>query len=671
MMGKSFIPKGSFMTENKSSTAAVITGAAIALCIIFVLTSALFGFWYYKDRSFPADGNSLRPSPTAVPEIVRPPESSDPNETLAMLKQAIVPENDLYDLACRLQGLCNIPKTTQTKPYEIGDREKFWILDSDTEEYRQIDTALLYITDHTYFWAEVGANAPLDKVQSLMNTFENEIYPTNREFFGSEWTPGVDGDPHIFVIYADTIGHNIAGYFNSSDEFNPLVKKNSNNHETYVLGANQDLEREYTYSALAHEFVHMIQFPSDRNEVAWISEGFANLGAFINGYGIGSVDYLYLRNTDLQLNTWVDNSSPDFGAHYGQSFLFVAYFLDRFGETATKHLISNPANDLASIDDTLAALNLTDPATGTLITADSLFMDWAVTNFLLDSSVGDGRYVYNNYPAAIRASAPVTISSCPQSALTYDVHQYGVDYIAIECEGDHILSFSGSTVARLLSAGPYSGRYAFWSNKGDESDMTLTKEFDFTGVEAPITLSFHAWYDIENKWDYLYLEASEDGKTWQVLNTPSGTDSDSSSNGYGWGYTGSSNGWVEETIDLSQYAGRKVSVRFEYITDAGLNGEGFLLDDVAVEAAGYRSDFEADDGGWAAAGFVRIQNALPQTFRLALIQTSDSSVTMIPLNPDQTAEIPLSLPAGEKAYLVIAATTRFTSAAASYQIEVR
>jgi hypothetical protein len=32
-------------------------------------------------------------------------------------------------------------------------------------------------------------------------------------------------------------------------------------------------------------------------------------------------------------------------------------------------------------------------------------MDWAVTNFVLDKIIGDGRYVYNNYPGAHRASA--------------------------------------------------------------------------------------------------------------------------------------------------------------------------------------------------------------------------------------------------------------------------
>ena len=184
-------------------------------------------------------------------------------------------------------------------------------------------------------------------------------------------------------------------------------------------------------------------------------------------------------------------------------------------------------------------------------------------------------------------------------------------------------------------------------------------------------MNFRAWYDIETDYDYVYLEVSEDGETWQIITTPSGTGEDPSGNSYGWGYNGVSSEWIEESIDLSQYAGRKVFVRFEYVTDAAVNGEGFLLDDVSVEALNYKSDFEADEGGWVAEGFVRVQNDLPQTFRLALILSGDSSVRMIPVNPDQTAEIPLSLKSGESAYLVITGTTRFTRETASYQIEIR
>jgi hypothetical protein len=335
-------------------------------------------------------------------------------------------------------------------------------------------------------------------------------------------------------------------------------------------------------------------------------------------------------------------------------------------------LVTDPANGFDSVDDVLTQIKATDSVTGKPITADDFFMDWAATNFLLDKSVGDGRYIYNNYPNANRASAGETISSCPQSAQTTDVHQYGVDYIEIDCTGDHTISFTGSTVTGLIPADPYSGKYAFWSNKGDKSDMKLTRDFDFTQVSGPINLSYHTWYDIEEDWDYVYLEVSEDGKTWQIIKTPSSTDTNPSGNSYGWGYTGVSNGgWIEESVDLSQYSGKKISVRFEYITDDAVNGEGFLLDDVSVDAAGYKSDFEADDGGWTADGFARIQNALLQTFRLAVIQTKDSSVTTIPVNTDQTAQIPLSLASGDKAYLVITGTTRFTRELGTYQIEIK
>ena len=90
----------------------------------------------------------------------------------------------------------------QAKSYQVGDKEKFWISNSDTAEHRQGHFTLLYITPHSYFWAEDGAEVNEGDMKALMDTFEEKIYPTDREFFGSEANPGVDGDPHIYVLYA-------------------------------------------------------------------------------------------------------------------------------------------------------------------------------------------------------------------------------------------------------------------------------------------------------------------------------------------------------------------------------------------------------------------------------------------------------------------------------------
>lgn len=645
---------------------AVIVAAGVVIYQAAQLVPTTYDFPSFEPTSVFSND-----APSPVPTLDQTPVEAVSADTLETLNRTQVPENDPYELACRLKGICDVPRTVPAKSYKVGDTEQFWVSDNDTAQHRQITARLVYITPHSYFWAEEGANYRESDVKRLMDTFENKIYPTNREFFGEEFIPGIDGDPHIYVIYAGGLGSSVAGYFNSSDSFHPLVKEYSNAHETYMLSDTQDLRDEYTYGVLAHEFVHMIQFASDRNDVSWLSEGFAELGVFLNRYDVGGKDWEYALDPDLQLTTWGDSVGEN-GPHYGQAFLFFAYFLDRFGEEATQALTKNPENSISSVDDTLAALGITDPLTGRLITADDVFMDWASALYLKDAGVGDGRYTYNNYPGSPRTSNTDLIASCPQSPLTFSVSQYGMDYVNISCAGDFTLNFRGSTAIKLLPTEMRSGKYAFWSNKGDESNMTLTREFDFTGVTAPLEISYWTWYDIEEDWDYLFVEASTNGETWEILKTPSGTDYNPSGNSYGWGYTGATGGWIEETVDLSKFAGQKTYIRFEYITDAAVNGEGLLLDDVRVDAVGYRSDFEADDGGWLAEGFARIENALPQTYRLSLILKGDSTtVTEIELNADQTAEIPLSLRNGEQAILVVAGTTRFTTIPAAYQIEVK
>jgi hypothetical protein len=220
---------------------------------------------------------------------------------------------------------------------------------------------------------------------------------------------------------------------------------------------------------------------------------------------------------------------------------------------------------------------------------------------------------------------------------------------------------------------PYSGKYAFWSNQGDEADMTLTREFDFTGQTGPLSMSYWTWYDLEKDYDYLYLTASLNGEDWQILITPSGTAEDPSGNSYGWGYTGESAGWIEERVDLSEFADKQVQIRFEYVTDAAVNGEGMLLDDIAIPEIGYYSDFENDTGGWQTDGWVRIQNIIPQTYGVALIQDGDqTTVQQIDLAPDQTAQIAFSIEDDvNEVVLVVTGMTRFTRQKAAYRFEIQ
>jgi hypothetical protein len=617
-----------------------------------------------------------RPFPTPIPGLA-PDEQAE--QMARRLAEEPVPAADPYDLARRLRGLADVPRVTaeSAAPLEVGARETFWATNVDTDEHFQFTARLVYATDHVYFFAEEGVSAEESEARDLSEEFETRIYPTNRAFFGSEWTPGVDGDAHLYIVYATNLGDSIAGYFGSNDSLTPAVHPYSNAHEMFFLNADvQGLGDEYALSTLAHEFEHMIQWNQDRNENGWLDEGFAEVAAFINGYDVGGADTLFAYDTDLPLTYW----PPDVdAAHYGQSFMLVAYFLDRFGPEATRALVASQANGLDSIDAVLAGLGEVDPMSGQSLTTEDVVRDWAVAMVLQDSSVAGGRYAYASYPRAPQASPQVSLSRCPSGEVPGEVNQYGFETIDIDCRGEFTLTFQGDTLARIVPAEAHGGDHMVWSNRGDQSDMTLTRSFDLRGLSGPIEFSYWTWFDIEEGWDYAYLTASQDqGTTWQVLETPSGTEWDPYGNSFGPGYTGLSGGgsasqWIREAVDLSQYAGRQVMLRFEYITDAAVNGEGILLDDLALPALGYQEGFEEGDGGWEAHGFIRLYNRLPQAYRVVLaVRRDDWQIEELTLDTDRRAEVPLRLDDEvREAALIILGTTRSTWQPAPYLVEIR
>jgi len=654
----------------------------MALCLVCAAGSvfALRFLSSWMQTATPAALPTMTVEATATSAIAPTEPARDPDrarEMLETLAQTVVPINEPIELAERLRGLPDVPRVlaTEAEPIPLGTVETFWVGNVDTIENFQIQADLVYATDHVYFWVEQGVKYGLEDVKALVDDFETHAYPTNRAFFGSEWSPGVDGDPHLYILYARNLGASVAGYFSAADELSPLAHEYSNGHEMFYLSAdNVELWEEFTYSVLAHEFQHMIHWSLDRNEESWLNEGFSELASFLNGYDIGGWDFAYASDPDLTLTYWPTNGGP----HYGQSFLFVAYMLERFGPEVTQAVVAHPNNGLDSIDQTLAELGIEDPLSGAPVRADDLHRDWAVALLLQDPTVADGRYAFESYVAP-QVQVADRFDECPFGPQERQVSQYGVDYIRVDCAGEYTLLFDGASEVQVLPAEPLSGEYAFWSNRGDESDMTLTRSFDLQEVSGPIELRYWTWYEIEEGWDYLYLEISADGgETWQILETPSGTAEDSSGNSYGWGYTGYSGGgsrpaWIQEKVDLSAFAGQEILLRFEYITDAAVNGDGFLLDDIRVDALGYFEDFETGDGGWRAEGFVRLYNRLPQTYQVILVEHGDEiRVRPVALDAENSAEIEFQAGDGiDYITLIVSGTARHTWQPAPYRFELR
>jgi hypothetical protein len=585
-----------------------------------------------------------------------------------ILANTVIPVRDRLDLARRFKLSDQpIPAVVNPTPpaYQPGDQETFWVGESDTLRFFQVTATLRYMGPNSYWWIENGFNVTDEQVEASAETFENAIYPTNRAFFGSEWSPGVDNDPRVHIFIGNVPG--VGGYFYSINEYSRLINPYSNEKEMFFININYaGPGSDRLASILAHEFQHMIHWYNDGNEETWVNEGLSELAMALNGYDAGGTERAFAQEPDTQLNAWGQSANESIN-HYGASFLFMSYFLERFGEDAMRQVVAHPANGADGFSQVLAA-------EGEALGFDDVFADWLIANYLDDPGLGDGLWGYRDLSLDTlslddqHGDYPVQLESA--------VSQYAADYIAFDgLEGSLTIEFEGATQVKVVPNEAHSGTYQWWSNRGDDSDMTLTRTFDLSGVEQA-ALQFWTWYNIEEGWDFAHVEASIDGgQTWDILPARYTTTDNKSGNSFGHAWTGISGGgdtpqWVQEEVDLSAYAGQVVDVRFEYITDDAVNQVGFLVDDIALPAIAYQDDAEAGEGGWQAIGFVRIDNLLPQRYVVQAIELgAEPRVQRLALDEGNQGRLTITdLGAvNDEVVLVVSGITPFTTEIADYR----
>lgn len=87
-------------------------------------------------------------------------------------------------------------------------------------------------------------------------------------------------------------------------------------------------------------------------------------------------------------------------------------------------------------------------------------------------------------------------------------------------------------------------------------------------VSAGQNLSFWCWYDLEEDWDYAFVEVSRDGRCYEVVDS----------------FTGRSDHWEYREYALNDYVNESVFIRFRYTTDSRTTGQGFFVDDISPVA---------------------------------------------------------------------------------------
>jgi hypothetical protein len=513
-------------------------------------------------------------------------------------------------------------------------------------------------------WVEDGLRYDQTALARSAENFEQNVYPTNRAFFGSEWSPGIDSDPHLHILHSSGahMGGSVAGYYSSADEYSQLANPYSNQREMFYISLNgASPGTEFYDGVLAHEFQHMIHWANDRNEETWVNEGCAELAAYLNGYDPGGFEWVFQADPDVQLTTWpqLGQAAP----HYGSSYLFMAYFLGRFGEETMKRVVAHPANGMVGFDLVLDSFDLT---------FEDVFADWLVANHV--DHIDDELELQYQYPDHVVGPVSTDVSHDQYPVRRQStVHQYAADYIEIKSEADLVISFRGHTQARLVPADAHGGQYAWWANRGDESDATLTRAFDLRSLSSA-TLKVWMWYDIEQDWDYAYVVLSTDGgQTWDALAGPTSTTSNPNGNSFGPAYTGKSGGWVEETFDLSPYAGRQVLLRFEYVTDDAVNHAGWLIDDISIPELGYSDDVESGTGEWISRGFIYSDNLVPQRY-LVQVMAFGERMQVLEMELDETQSGSIELrgmgDVVDSAVLVLSALATMTTEVASYEYTI-
>lgn len=594
------------------------------------------------------------------------PASPDEYPTVTALEQAETPQRDRLRLGRELLGIGEIaPPPTVPVTYQVGERRSFRALNTTANRIFQFEAALMAIGESVYIWVDTRFEIDPRTAQGLADAFDRNIYPTVRDLWGTEPNPGIDSDPRVFAMFTTGLGGGIAAYYSSSNTYPDEIAPDSNEHEMFLYELNavgQDLDSWMVQSTTAHEFQHMVRANVTPNQDSWLNEGLSVFTQLYMGYPDGAWSATeYQDNPHTQLNSWGEGN---IGAHYGNASMYVTYFYERYGLKALQEVSMDNGIALDAFDRVLTERG--EPG------VNVFFADWVLANWWRDTSLADGRYGYALMPDL---NAPYRRAFDEYPAVRQETGlQYSAAYYVLRDlpdTGTLSLKLTAPDTVSLIPTTAASGDWMWYSNRRDDSTTTLTRSFDLSDVDSA-TLNYQVWYETEEWWDYGYVMVSTDvGATWTLLETPIMTDQNPHGTGYGVAYSGESGGWVSESIPLDAYAGQEIMLRFAMITDDASNLSGMALDDLAIPEIGYSSDFEAEDGGWLAAGWIHMDNVLPQQLWVQLAQRSAAEFRvdrwLYPDTPVMDADL---LAGAEEVVLAISPFAPVTTVPVDYTIAV-
>lgn len=117
-----------------------------------------------------------------------------------------------------------------------------------------------------------------------------------------------------------------------------------------------------------------------------------------------------------------------------------------------------------------------------------------------------------------------------------------------------------------LTTNAYSPPSALTDSPGGNYSNNWNAAATINGSYQASQLLFHHRYDIENNWDFARVQVAADGGHWQTIAN----------------YTGVQSSWQQVTLDLDQFAGQSLQLRFLLYTDTYVTSDGWYLDDITL-----------------------------------------------------------------------------------------
>ena len=465
---------------------------------------------------------------------------------------------DLYNLVNRLNNIQIQRPGSEllipNKKCEIEENEKFLVIDINEYIVRPIIAKQVMsndMKDSRYCWYienQYVKHVNTELLELWIQKFNTEIHPIITNVFYN-----TDINPYTYVVITN-LNPGIAGYYSDSNNYPVNLHYGSNEVDIIFIDIDQIKNGEQSFlSTLTHELTHLYQSQISSYSNSWIKEGTAEL--ITNSVGLQRPLDSNIFSRPISLSTL---NNPNL-QQYGYFTFFFLYLQDRFNPLNLYELLQHENKSIEGIIDYLKTNHNYQNH------SKDLLNEWGleVLNCIIENCSFYDDFI--NSTPVIELNDSQTIEMLPLSLQFYKILDSQNTSIQISTE---ILNENNDI---------------WWSGNGDLIDNMITFEFEIKDLDN-YSLYFDTYFDIEGRFDLVYLEISKDGgASWEILSTPAMNSQSSSFYALGPHYTNQIEDWINEEILIGNLnITDKLLVRFEYITDDSVNNKGFYIKDITL-----------------------------------------------------------------------------------------